>query len=70
MTQDFGDFDDDDAYDDQIEMENPNVDWDAIQRLQDRYDKIAALPVDERKIAAKALIRELNGEDSGPILVT
>ena len=69
MTQEFGDFDEDDVVDD--DMPSGPIDWAAVIRLQERYDAIAVLPDPvERKIAAKTLIRELNGEDSGPILVT
>jgi hypothetical protein len=69
VTQDFGDFDDDDVVDESDPM--AEVNWDAVTKLQARYDEIAVLPTaQERKIAAKALVRELNGEDSGPILVT
>lgn len=68
MTQEFGDFDPEDTADD---LGHKEIDWEAVQRLQDRYDEIDVLPdVNERKIAAKALVRELNGEDSGPVLVT
>lgn len=69
MTQEFGDFDDDDAYDDQIDLEI--LDVEAVNRLQQRYDEISVIPDPaHRKAAAKALVRELNGEDSGTILVT
>lgn len=69
MTQEFGDFDDDDAYDDQIDLEI--LDVEAVNRLQQRYDEIEVIPDPaQRKAAAKALVRELNGEDSGTILVT
>jgi len=69
VTQEFGDFDEDDVVDD--DMPSGPIDWAAVIRLQERYDAIAVLPDPvERKIAAKTLIRELNGEDSGPILVT
>ena len=69
MTQEFGDFDEDDVIDD--EFPDGPIDWASVIRLQERYDAIAVLPDPaERKIAAKTLIRELNGEDSGPILVT
>lgn len=69
MTQEFGDFDEGDVIDD--DMPSGPIDWASVIRLQERYDEIAVLPTaDERKIAAKTLIRELNGEDSGPILVT
>lgn len=69
MTQDFGDFDDDDVVDD--DMPDGPIDWASVIRLQERYDAIAVLPdPHERKLAAKALVRELNGEISGPILVT
>lgn len=69
MTQEFGDFDEGDVIDD--DMPSGPIDWASVIRLQERYDEIAVLPDPvERKIAAKALIRELNGEQSGPILVT
>jgi hypothetical protein len=69
VTQEFGDFDEDDVIDD--ELPSGPIDWASVIRLQERYDAIAVLPdPKERKIAAKALIRELNGETSGPILVT
>lgn len=68
MTQNFGDFTLEDTADD---LGYREIDWEAVQRLQDRYDAIAVLPdSNERKIAAKALARELNGEISGPVLVT
>ena len=71
MTQEFGDFDEDDAYDDQLALESIDIDWDAVQRLQNRYDEVEVIPDPvQRKAAAKALVRELNGEDSGAILVT
>lgn len=69
MTQEFGDFTEDDVIDD--DMPSGPIDWASVIRLQKRYDEIAVLPSkEERKIAAKTLIRELNGEQSGPILVT
>jgi hypothetical protein len=73
VTQDFGDegFGDFDPEDTADDLGYTEVDWEAVQRLQNRYDAIAVLPTaHERKIATKALIRELNGEDSGPVLVT
>jgi hypothetical protein len=69
VTQDFGDFEDDDAFDDGDVFSN--VDWDSVSKLQARYDEINVIAdPEERKLAAKALVREMNGEDSGPILVT
>ena len=69
MTQGFGDFTEDDAYDDDLYLEN--LDVEAAEKLQQRFDEVNVLPTtDERRIAVKDLIRELNGDDSGPILVT
>ena len=69
MTPDFGDFDDDDAMEDKLDLET--VDWDAVKRLQERYDAIAVEPDPaNRKLMAKQLVAELNGEQRGPILVT
>ena len=69
MTQEFGDFDDDDAIGD--EMPDGPIDWASVIRLQERYDAIAVEPDPaNRKLMAKALVRELNGETSGAILVT
>lgn len=68
MTQDFGDFDENDVVDEERFLEN--VDWDAVQRLQERYDAIAVEPDPaKRKVMAKMLTAELNGETRGPILV-
>ena len=69
MTQGFGDFSEDDAYDDDLYLEN--LDIEAVEQLQRRMDEVNVIPTtDERRIAVKDLIRELNGDDSGPILVT
>ena len=69
MTQGFGDFTEDDAYDDDLYLEN--LDVEAAEKLQQRFDEVNVLPTtDERRIAVKDLIRELNGDDSGPVLVT
>ena len=69
MTQGFGDFTEDDAYDDDLYLEN--LDVEAAEKLQQRFDEVNVLPTTEdRRIAVKDLIRELNGDDSGPILVT
>ena len=69
VTQGFGDFTEDDAYDDDLYLEN--LDVEAAEKLQQRFDEVNVLPTtDERRIAVKDLIRELNGDDSGPILVT
>ena len=69
MTQGFGDFDSDDAYDDDLYLEN--LDVEAAEKLQQRFDEVNVIPTtDERRIAVKDLIRELNGDDSGPVLVT
>ena len=69
MTQGFGDFTEDDAYDDDLYLEN--LDVEAAEKLQQRFDEVNVIPTtDERRIAVKDLIRELNGDDSGPILVT
>ena len=70
MTQGFGDFTEDDAIDDG-DLPTAMIDWDEVERLQRRMDEINIIPnPEERKLAAKALTRELNGDDSGPILVT
>ena len=69
MTQGFGDFTEDDAYDDDLYLEN--LDVEAAEKLQQRFDEVNVIPTtDERRIAVKDLIRELNGDDSGPVLVT
>ena len=73
MTQNFGDseFGDFDPEDTADELGFREIDWVKTRELQDKIDAINVLPdPNERKIAAKALVRELNGEDSGPILVT
>lgn len=61
MTQDFGDFTEEDAIDEgDIPLEA--IDWDAVVRLQRRMDEVTVIPdPTERKNAAKALVRELNG---------
>ena len=69
VTQGFGDFTEDDAYDDDLYLEN--LDVEAAEKLQQRFDEVNVIPTtDERRIAVKDLIRELNGDDSGPVLVT
>jgi len=69
MTQGFGDFDDEDAMDDGDVFSE--VDWDSVTKLQARYDEVNVIPdPTERKIAVKALMRELNGDPDGPILAT
>jgi hypothetical protein len=69
VTQDFGDFDEQDTMDDGDVFSD--VDWDSVTKLQAKYDEVNVIvDPEERKLAAKALVRELNGDDSGPILVT
>lgn len=69
MTQSFGDFDELDAMDDGDVFSE--VDWDSVTKLQARYDEVNVIPdPTERKIAVKALMRELNGDPDGPILAT
>ena len=69
MTQGFGDFDELDAMDDGDVFSE--VDWDSVTKLQARYDEVNVIPdPTERKIAVKALMRELNGDPDGPILAT
>lgn len=64
----FGDFELDDTAD---ELGYREVDWVKTRELQDKIDAINVLPdPKERKIAAKALVRELNGENSGSVLAT
>lgn len=62
MTQNFGDFTDEDAIDeDDVPFEAIN--WDEVADLQRRMDEVNVIPDEtERKNAAKALVRELNGE--------
>lgn len=62
MTQNFGDFTDEDAIDeDDVPVEA--IDWDEVADLQRRMDEVNVIPdKTERKNAAKALVRELNGE--------
>lgn len=62
MTQNFGDFTDEDAIDeDDVPIEAIN--WDEVADLQRRMDEVNVIPDEtERKNAAKALVRELNGE--------
>lgn len=68
MTQDFGDFTEEDVVDDGL-PDGP-IDWASIIRLQERYDEIAVEPDPaKRKLMAKQLVAELNGEDRGSILV-
>jgi tetrahydromethanopterin S-methyltransferase subunit A len=61
VIQGFGDFTEDDAYDDDLYLEN--LDVEAVEKLQRRMDEVNVLPLaKDRKNAAKALVRELNGE--------
>ena len=70
MTQGFGDFTEEDTMN-YGDLDLEEVDWDKVEELQRRMDEVEVIPnPKERKLAAKALIRELNGETSGPILVT
>ena len=70
MTQGFGDFTEEDTMN-YGDLGLEEVDWDKVEELQRRMDEVEVIPnPKERKLAAKALIRELNGETSGPILVT
>ena len=62
MTQPFGDFTEEDTIDENdIPLEA--IDWEAVEELQRRMDEVNVIPdKTERKNAAKALVRELNGE--------
>jgi hypothetical protein len=62
VTQPFGDFTEEDTIDENdIPLEA--IDWDAVEELQRRMDEVNVIPdKTERKNAAKALVRELNGE--------
>ena len=62
MTQPFGDFTEEDTIDENdIPLEA--IDWEAVEELQRRMDEVQVIPDrTERKNAAKALVRELNGE--------
>ena len=60
----FGDFDDDDALDDILEL--TDEEWEKVALLQERINEIHTIDDDwDRKVAAKALVRELNGEVDG-----
>jgi len=62
VTQPFGDFTEEDTIDENdIPLEA--IDWEAVEELQRRMDEVQVIPdKTERKNAAKALVRELNGE--------
>jgi len=62
VTQPFGDFTEEDTIDENdIPLEA--IDWEAVEELQRRMDEVQVIPDrTERKNAAKALVRELNGE--------
>jgi hypothetical protein len=62
VTQGFGDFTEEDAMDDgDISLEDIN--WNEVEILQRRMDEVNILPnTEDRRAAAKALVRELNGE--------
>jgi len=62
VTQPFGDFTEEDTID-ESDIPLEAVDWDAVEELQRRMDEVNVIPDKiERKNAAKALVRELNGE--------
>lgn len=62
MTQDFGDFTEEDTIDEN-DLPLETIDWDEVEVLQRRIDEVEVIPdATERKNAAKALVRELNGE--------
>lgn len=62
MIQGFGDFTEEDTID-EGDVSPDAADWEAIERLQRRIDEVNVIPDEtERKNAAKALVRELNGE--------
>jgi len=62
VTQPFGDFTEEDTIDENdIPLEA--IDWNSVEELQRRMDEVNVIPdKTERKNAAKALVRELNGE--------
>jgi hypothetical protein len=62
VTQLFGDFTEEDTIDENdIPLEA--IDWAAVEELQRKIDAVQVIPDKiERKNAAKALVRELNGE--------
>ena len=60
----FGDLEDDDAYAE--DEDQSEIDWDQVALLQEVVDEISMIEDDwDRKVAAKALVRKLNGEDDG-----
>ena len=62
MTQPFGDFTEEDTIDEN-DIPLDTIDWDEVEKLQRRIDEVQVIPdKTERKNAAKALVRELNGE--------
>ena len=62
MTQPFGDFTEEDTIDENV-VPLEAIDWDVVEELQRRMDEVNVIPdKTERKNAAKALVRELNGE--------
>ena len=62
MTQPFGDFTEEDTIDEN-DVPLEAIDWDVVEELQRRMDEVNVIPdKTERKNAAKALVRELNGE--------
>ena len=62
MTQNFGDFTEEDAIDED-DVPPEYIDWDKVVELQRRMDEVNVIPDEtERKNAAKALVREMNGE--------
>lgn len=62
MTQGFGDFTEEDVIDED-DVDPSSIDWNEVEVLQRRIDEVEVIPdATERKNAAKALIRELNGE--------
>ena len=62
MTQPFGDFTEEDTIDEN-DIPLDAIDWDEVEKLQRRIDEVQVIPdKTERKNAAKALVRELNGE--------
>jgi len=62
VTQPFGDFTEEDTIDEN-DIPLDAIDWDEVEKLQRRIDEVQVIPdKTERKNAAKALVRELNGE--------
>lgn len=62
MTQGFGDFTEEDTIDED-DVDPASIDWNEVEVLQRRMDEVNVIPdTTERKNAAKALVRELNGE--------